>query len=51
MYMDKLYQLIDQSNERKINYRDYHFVLLSNLDPCYDGNGRNCKISFVGNFN
>ena len=37
MYMDKdlvedkLYQLIDQFNERKINHRDFYFVLLCNI--------------------
>ena len=28
---DKLYQLIDPFNERKINHRDFHFVLLDNI--------------------
>ena len=57
MYMDKdliedkLYQLIDQFNERKINHRDSYFVLLDNIHPFYDGNARTCKILFVSNFN
>ena len=49
MYMDKyliedkLYQLIDEFNERKINETDFYFVLLDNTCPFYDGNGRTCK--------
>ena len=37
MYMDKdliedkLHHLIDQFNERKVNHRDFYFVLLSTL--------------------
>ena len=39
MYMDKdlmedkLYQLIYHLNERKINHRDFYFVLLDNIHP------------------
>ena len=53
MYMDKdlreynLYQLIDQVNERKINYRDFYFELLDNIHLFYDGNGRTYNIPFV----
>ena len=56
MYMDKdliedkLYQLIDQFSERKINHSDFYFVLLDDIHPFYDGNGRTCKI-FISNFN
>ena len=41
---DKLYELIDQFNERKINRRDFYSVLLDNTQPFYDGNKRTCKI-------
>ena len=37
---DKLYQLIDQFNERKTNHRDFYFVLLDIVHLLYDGNGR-----------
>ena len=43
---DKLYQLKDQSDERKINHRNFYFALLDNIHPFYDINGRNCKIFF-----
>ena len=51
-YLDKdlienrLYQLIDQFNERKVSHRDFCFAFFDNIHPCYDGNGRTCKISF-----
>ena len=41
---DKLYELIDQFNEREINGRDFYSVLLDNTQPFYDGNKRTCKI-------
>ena len=47
---DKLYQLIDQFNERKINRRDFYWELLDSIHPFYEGNGRTCKILFVANF-
>lgn len=28
---DKLFQLINQFNERKINYRDFYFILHNNI--------------------
>ena len=43
MYIDKLYQLVDQINKRKINHRYFHSELLDNIDPFYDGNGRTFK--------
>ena len=46
---DKLYQLIDQFNEKKINHRDFYFVLLDNTHPTHDRNGRTCKILFISN--
>ena len=42
---DKLYQLINQFNEKNIIHEDFSFALLHNMHPFYDGNGRN------GNFN
>lgn len=45
----KLYQLIDEFIERKIDNRDFCFVLLDNIDPFSDGNERTCKILFLGN--
>ena len=50
MYMDKdlikykLYQLIDQLIERKINLRYFCSVLLNDMYPFYDGNGTTCNI-------
>ena len=52
MYMDKdlikdkLYQLINQFNQRQINYRAFYFPLLDNRDPFYDGSQRASKILF-----
>ena len=40
MYMDKdliedkLYELIDQFNERKINHRNFYFALHDNIHVC-----------------
>ena len=48
---DKLYELIDQFNERKTYHRDFYFALLDNMHSFYDGNGRSCKILFAANFN
>ena len=48
MFMDKeliegkLYQIIDQFNERKITATKFYSILLSKILPCYDGNGRTC---------
>ena len=39
-YVEKLYQLIDQFNKRKIDHKDTTFVLPDNVHPFYDGNGR-----------
>ena len=39
---NRLYQSIDQFNERKINH---------SIHPFYDGNGKACKILFASNFN
>ena len=53
MYMDnkliedKLYQVIDQFNERKITSLKYYSILLNKIRPFYDGNSRTCEILFV----
>ena len=44
---DKLYQLVDQFNERKISHRDFYSKLLDNIHPFYDGSRRTYKILFV----
>ena len=50
MYMDKeliedkLYQIIDQFNERKITTTNFYSMLLNKIHQFYDGNGRTCKI-------
>ena len=41
---DKLYHLLDKFSKRKINHRDFYFVLLDNRHPFYDGNGRSYEI-------
>ena len=57
MYIDqdlikyKLYELIDQFDERKISHRDFHFALLHNIYPFYDGDWKTCKIFFVRGYN
>ena len=45
---DKLYQLIDQFNERKINQRNSYATLLNSIHPIYVGNVKTCRILFVG---
>ena len=47
---DKLYQLVDQLNERKINHRDFYSALPDIIHPSYDENGRTCTILFVSSF-
>ena len=53
MYMDKeliedkLYQIIDQFNERKITSTKFYSILLNKTHPFYEGNGRTCKILFA----
>ena len=44
---DKLYQIIDQFNERKITSTKFYLILLNKIHPFYDGNGRTCKILFT----
>ena len=53
MYMDKglikykLYQIIDQFNERKLHLQKFYSILLNRIHPFYDGNSRMCKILFA----
>ena len=44
---DKLYQIIDQFNERKITPLKFYSILLNEMHPFYDGNGRTCEILFA----
>ena len=44
---DKLYQIIDQFNERKITPLKFYSILLNEIHPFYDGNGRTCEILFA----
>ena len=48
---DKLYQLTNQFNKRKISYRDFYFFLLDDTHRFCEGNVEACKILFVSNFN
>ena len=41
---DKLYQLIDQFNERSITSAEFYSMLLHKTDPFLDRNGRTCMI-------
>ena len=50
LFEDKLYQRIEQFNERKSTSRKFYSILLNNIYPFYDRNGRTCKILF-GNHN
>ena len=53
MYMDKeliedkLYQIIDQFNEKKITSAKFHSIILNKTHPFYDNNGRMCKTVFA----
>ena len=53
MYMDKdlienkLYQIIDQFNERKITSKKFYSIPLNKIHPFYDVNGTTCKILFA----
>ena len=44
---DKLYQIINQFNERQITSTKFYLILLNKIYPFYDGNGRACKILFA----
>ena len=53
MYMDKeliedkLYQIIDQFNEREITSTKFYSILLNKIHPFYDGSGRTCEMLFA----
>ena len=44
---DKLYQIIDQFNERKITTTTFYSIPLNKTYPFYDRRGRTCKILFA----
>ena len=44
---DKLYQLIDEFNERIITSTKLHSILLNKIHPFYNRNGRTCKMLFA----
>ena len=44
---DKLYQIIDQFNERKITSTKFYSILLNKIHSFYNGNGKTCKIQFA----
>ena len=47
---DKQYQLVDQVDERKINWRVFYSALLDHIHLFYYGNGRTCYVLFVSSF-
>ena len=44
---DKLYQIINHFNERKITSKTLHSILFSKMHPFYDSNGIACEILFA----
>ena len=46
---DELYEIIHQFSERKITSVKVYSILLNEIHPFYEGNGRTCKILFVCN--
>ena len=44
---DKLYQIINQFNERKITSTKFYSILLNKIHSFCDGNGRTIKILFA----
>ena len=44
---DKIYEIIDQLNERKIAPTKFCSTLVNKIHLFYDGNGRACKILFA----
>ena len=50
MYMDKdlieekLYQIMNQFNERDITSTKFYSIILNKINPFYDQNGNPCKI-------
>ena len=49
LVQDKLYQIIDQFNKRKITSTKFYSILLNKIHQFYYGNGRTCKILFANN--
>ena len=43
----KLYELVDNFNERKISAKEFCTDFLNNIHPFKDGNGRTCKVIFL----
>ena len=41
---EKLYQVKDQFNQKKITLTKFHSILVNKIHPFNDGNGRTCKI-------
>ena len=56
MYMEKdmieysQYQMINLLNQRKITLVQFYLILLIQLQPLLDGNGRTCKILFLNGY-
>ena len=46
----KLYQILDQFNERKINHIEFHLVFPKNIHSFDGENWRTCKILLLNNF-
>ena len=44
---DRLYQIIDQFNERKIKRVTFYWILQYEIHRFYDRNGKTCKIQFT----
>ena len=44
---DKLYQIINQFNERKITSTKFYSMFLNKIHPFYDGNSKACEILFA----
>ena len=44
---DKLYQVTDQFNERKITFTKFYSILLNKIHLLYDRNCRTCKMLFA----
>ena len=44
---DKLYQIINQFNERKITSTKFYSMFLNKIHPFYDGNSKACKVLFA----
>ena len=46
---DKLFETMDQYNERKTIPTKFFSILLNNINPFYNGSSRTCKILFANN--